>query len=416
MTKVKDYLKDKTLQRYAVFIVVTAFLLFALYFIFKNLNIIADYTYKGFSGILNTLTPLFIGMFIAYLLNPLVTTVYQKLFFKAFPTLPDPEKDAKRQKRNRLLSVLVSYILVLTCLIAVIIGFVAMIGGQLVLDSVPKMMSNFSNYFLAYEDTLRAWVNEIPSDMLSERIEGFINSFLQWISESFSSGSIVSSVKNIGGNILNIVIGLVISIYLSYDKDFFLDLWSKFLNLVFPQKIGLTINNNFREVNGILSQFLRGVLLDALIVAILTSIGFTILGLDFAVFLGVFAGLSNVIPYFGPVIGAVPAFFVGLLTDGVKEGLLAIVVLIIVQQIDANLIYPRVVGGSTGLHPLFVLLAVSIGGSYGGLIGMIIAVPIAGIVQLYVQKWVKKRKKKLDRQAAFEEEKEDIPEDIPKEE
>ncbi len=156
--------------------------------------------------------------------------------------------------------------------------------------------------------------------------------------------------------------------------------------------------------------------MDALIVAILTSIGFTIIGLKFAVFLGIFAGIANVIPYFGPVIGTIPAFLIGLLTSGVKEGLLAIVVLLVVQQIDANLIYPRVVGGSTGLHPLFVLLAVTIGGAYGGLVGMIIAVPIAGIVQLYVQKWVRKRERKLDVETAFAREEEDIPVDAPKEE
>ncbi len=416
MGNIKDFFKDNTLKRYILFIVVTAFLLFALYFIFKNLDVISTSVYKGVSSFLSALAPLFIGMFIAYLLNPLVTLIYRRLFFKAFPSLDDPVKDVKRQKRNRLFSVLVAYLVILAALIALIYGFVAMIGGQLVMDSLPKMMTRFSNTILTYEETIKAWVNEIPSGMLSDRAQEFVNKLLKWLSENLSSGSVVATVKSIGGSIVNIAIGLVVSIYLSYDKDIFLNIWNKLLLLIFPQRIAVTINNNLHDINGIVSQFVRGVLLDALIVAILTSIGFTIIGLKFAVFLGIFAGIANVIPYFGPVIGTIPAFLIGLLTSGVKEGLLAIVVLLVVQQIDANLIYPRVVGGSTGLHPLFVLLAVTIGGAYGGLVGMIIAVPIAGIVQLYVQKWVRKRERKLDVETAFAREEEDIPVDVPKEE
>lgn len=416
MGNIKEFFKDNTLKRYILFIVVTAFLLFALYFIFKNLDVISTSVYKGVSSFLSALAPLFIGMFIAYLLNPLVTLIYRRLFFKAFPSLDDPVKDVKRQKRNRLFSVLVAYLVILAALIALIYGFVAMIGGQLVMDSLPKMMTRFSNTILTYEETIKAWVNEIPSGMLSDRAQEFVNKLLKWLSENLSSGSVVATVKSIGGSIVNIAIGLVVSIYLSYDKDIFLNIWNKLLLLIFPQRIAVTINNNLHDINGIVSQFVRGVLLDALIVAILTSIGFTIIGLKFAVFLGIFAGIANVIPYFGPVIGTIPAFLIGLLTSGVKEGLLAIVVLLVVQQIDANLIYPRVVGGSTGLHPLFVLLAVTIGGAYGGLVGMIIAVPIAGIVQLYVQKWVRKRERKLDVETAFAREEEDIPVDAPKEE
>jgi len=120
-------------------------------------------------------------------------------------------------------------------------------------------------------------------------------------------------------------------------------------------------------------------------------------GLEFAVFVGIFAGICNIIPYFGPIIGMVPAFIIGVLTDGIWQGLIAIIVLFVIQQIDGSLIYPRVVGSSTGLHPLFVLLAVSIGGFYFGLVGMILAVPIAGIIQIFVRRWAaaKEESKKL---------------------
>ncbi|MFQ7472579.1 MAG: AI-2E family transporter, partial [Anaerovoracaceae bacterium] len=147
--------------------------------------------------------------------------------------------------------------------------------------------------------------------------------------------------------------------------------------------------------NGVLSKFIRGALLDALFVAILSSVGLSIMGLEAAVFIGVFAGIANVIPYFGPVLGMIPAFLMGFFTEGFWSGALAVIILLVVQQIDSNIIYPKIVGTSTGLHPLMVLLAVSVFGYFGGILGMLIAVPIAGIIQVFVLKWANSREIKI---------------------
>ena len=127
----------------------------------------------------------------------------------------------------------------------------------------------------------------------------------------------------------------------------------------------------------------------------LEEAGCQIVGLEAAVFIGVFAGLANVIPYFGPVLGMIPAFLMGLCTGGFWHGVLAVVILLAVQQIDSNFIYPKVVGSSTGLKPLVVLLAVSVFGYFGGIVGMLLAVPLAGIIQIFVLKWVRRREAKL---------------------
>lgn len=182
------------------------------------------------------------------------------------------------------------------------------------------------------------------------------------------------------------VLGLVVSVYLLKDKDFFLRLWRKALHLMLPMKANAVVTETLSDINGVVSQFVRGQLLDALIIAVLSSVGLSLIGLDFAVFIGCFCGLCNIIPYFGPIISTVPAALVGLLTGGVTQGLLAILVLIVIQQIDANVIYPRVVGGSIGLHPLFVLISVTVGGYYGGILGMILAVPTAAIIKVFIMK------------------------------
>jgi predicted PurR-regulated permease PerM len=145
------------------------------------------------------------------------------------------------------------------------------------------------------------------------------------------------------------------------------------------------------EINGILSRFVKGALIDAVFIAILSSVALYIIGIDFAVFIGVFAGISNIIPYFGPIIGMIPAFISGWCGGGPGRAVLSVIVLIIVQQIDSNIIYPKVVGTSTGLHPLTVLLAVSVFGYFGGVPAMLVAVPATGILQVFIIKWAESR-------------------------
>ncbi len=116
------------------------------------------------------------------------------------------------------------------------------------------------------------------------------------------------------------------------------------------------------------------------------------MGLEAAVFIGVFAGICNIIPYFGPVMGMIPAFLMGFFTEGFWHGAIAVIILLVIQQIDSNVIYPKVVGSSTGLHPLAVLLAITIFGYLFGIIGMLLAVPLTGIIQIFVLKLIRWRK------------------------
>ena len=161
-------------------------------------------------------------------------------------------------------------------------------------------------------------------------------------------------------------------------------LWNKTTRIVLPGKVCVSLNGILGDINKVLSRFLRGQLLDALILAILSSVGLSVIGLDFAVVIGCFAGLSNIIPYFGSLIGITLAVIVGLLSGGLSKAVLAVIVLLIIQQIDGNIIYPHVVGSSTGLHPVFVLLAVIFAGHFWGITGMIVAVPTAACIRLFL--------------------------------
>lgn len=308
----------------------------------------------------------------------------------------DPIKSERREGLRRLISVLLTVILVIAAIIALIYGFTVLLIGKVVFNDISALLEDFMAAIVSYEETFRSWIaTNIPEGMLSEKLGELATFVIGWIGDNISVSNLISTFTNIGGSVIDLVIGIIIAIYLMKDKNFFLGLWRKFLHLTLPQKGNAVITETLSEINEVLAKFIRGALLDALIIALLSSIGLSIMGLEAAVFIGVFAGICNVIPYFGPIIGMVPAFLMGLFTEGFWEGAIAIIILFVIQQIDANLIYPKIVGSSTGLHPLMVLLAVSVFGYFGGILGMLLAVPIAGIIQIFVVKWATAKEHKL---------------------
>ncbi len=397
MEKFKELMKDNSFIRGSFFIIFNAVLLYVIYFVIKNIGSITSAICHGFSVMVDAFWPLILGLILAYLLNPLSEIIDSKLMSRVIKLPSDPIKAKKKKDLRHLLSVLITYLLAIAAVMAILYGFAAMIFGETITSSISITATNLIEDLIKYESTFSHWIsNNIPDGVLSEKLSDITSIIIGWISDNISATSIITFFTSISGSLIDIVVGIIVSIYLMKDKDFFLGLWRKFLHLALPQKPHAVLTETLSEINGVLSKFIRGALLDALIVAILSSIGLSIMGLEAAVFIGIFAGLANVIPYFGPVIGMIPAFTMGLCTEGFWTGVLAVLILLAIQQIDCNFIYPKIVGTSTGLHPLMVLMSVSVFGYFGGILGMILAVPIAGIIQVFVIKWAGSRESKID--------------------
>ena len=403
MDKFKNMLKDHAFMKGSFFIVFNAVLLYVIYFILKNIRPIASWIVGCLDVLVDAFWPLILGLILAYLLNPLSELIDSKVVCRLIRLPEDPIKAEKRKNLAHFISVVLTYILVIAAVLAIIYGFAVMIIGKVVFRDLSTLVQDLLYGIVQYEDTFRSWIANVaanlPDGVLSDKLGEVANVVMHWISENINASSVITFFSSIGGSVVNVLIGIIISIYLMKDKQFFLGLWRKFLHLVMPQKGNAVLTETLSEVNDVLSKFIRGALLDALIVAILSSIGLTILGLEASVFIGVFAGICNVIPYFGPVMGMIPAFLMGLCTDGLLTGIIAAAILVAVQQIDSNIIYPKIVGSSTGLHPLMVLLAVSVFGYFFGIIGMLLAVPLAGIIQVFVVKWAESKERKNSSEA-----------------
>jgi predicted PurR-regulated permease PerM len=385
MNKLKELFTDWRYLKFSFYIVFTVALLYILYFIIKNFSAVFTWVFGAIGSICAALSPLFIGLVLAYLLSPLVDIVDNKIFSKLFFSTPKSEKKAEKQLQlRRTLSILLTYVMILLVIILLIYSFAFLIVGQLVFTGLTGVLESIITYFAHYEELFREFIESLPDNGLADRFETLIDDIAQWISRNFSGEAVLNFIAGLGGSLVNLALGMVVSIYLIKDKEFFKRLWRKFIHLMFPMKQAAKINEVLYDMDVIFSKFLRGQLLDALIVAIITSIVLTILRVDFSVLLGCFAGVTNIIPYFGPVFGVIPAVIVALFTDGFSKAVIVLIAFVIIQQIDANLIYPKVVGSSTGLHPVFVLLAVTFGGYFWGLFGMVLAVPVVACIKLFI--------------------------------
>lgn len=386
---------DKTLVKYSIYIIVLATILYVIYRIVSNLELILGTIMSALSEFLSVLTPLIIALLLAYLLHPIVCWIEEHIMnSKRFSRFKGKNPD-KHEKLKRTLSVLLTYILVLGLIVLLLYSTYAMIGGQISrqvdLNAVISSISSYSERYNQIFEQLKTW---LENSGLSDNLKGQLITTVESVNTLL--GSAISNsfeqIRKFGSNMVNIVLGLILAFYLLKDLDFFKKLYNDTMSVLIKRKDNRKLKNLFKDINFIISNFIRGQLLDALIVGILCSIGLSIIRLDFAVLIGMTAGISNVIPYFGPIIGSIPAVIVGLLSGDPMKALLAVIVLVLVQQVDSTLISPRVVGDSVGLHPLFVMLSIIIGGAYFGLWGMLLAVPTAAIVKMFLIRWMEERK------------------------
>ena len=338
--------------------------------------------WKVFFYVAKAFLPLLIGVILAYLLNNPVELV-RRLITKETSTAILLNKP-----KGRIPSIIITYLLILIIMIVLGFTFVTLILGAFPSGGVSSIANNIYEYFNSYyEILLEYFSNYLPEEIIRDNSD--IKVFLMsWLQENFSIENIFSLFTILAGGVVNLILGIIASIYILKDKEFFLVLWQRLLSIIFRQKAHGILNEILHDINNVLTTFIKGAIIDSIIVALLSSIVLSLLKIKFSVIMGIIAGLVNVIPYFGPILSMIPAFLIAFAMQGPAKAIITIISLFLVQQLDSNFIYPKVVGKSTGLHPLFILLAVSFMGYFGGVLGMLVAVPIAGILQVLLKKWI----------------------------
>ena len=219
----------------------------------------------------------------------------------------------------------------------------------------------------------------------SESIQEQLNSILLYL-----SNRLMQIITNIGTSAFSIVTSFIISIYMLIEKD---DLIARAKRLIYAVYDGTKANriiNIGRKANIIFKSFLNGKILDAFIVGLICTIAFTIFKVPYATLMGSIIGLFNIIPYFGPIIGSVPVVIVSFFIDPTKA-LTSLIIILVVQQIDANFLDPKIVGKNVGVTPFWIITAVTIGGALGGIPGMIFGVPVVVLIKTIIEENIEMR-------------------------
>ena len=358
------------------------FIIIILMIIYKLLDNFSGVS-AWFAKLFGILKPFFIGILIAYILFVPCRAIERAL---------QKTKSKFLNKRARGLSVLLIYIIAFL-VIMIITNFIF----PVLKESVVELVSNAPNYY----NTVIEKYNELPednvlkNDVIKEKMAEFENIDIKQIL-NISNDKLLDYVKNIVGvfsGLFNIFVSLVVSVYVLLQRRHLVGALRKFSKAIFNEKAYEAIDKYFLEANEVFFTFIGSQVLDAFIVGIMTTVAMLIMKVQYAPLLGFIIGLFNLIPYIGAIVAVAMAVVITFITGGLKQMIIMAIVVIILQQIDANIINPKILGNNLKTSPLLVLFSISIGGAYFGPMGMFLAVPVAVVIKLILKDFVDNRNK-----------------------
>ncbi len=337
-------------------------------------------------------TPILDGLVLAYLLTPIlnwIETLLLKYVFKK-------RKSAEKPKYLRALSLVLTFFVVS----AIVYAFCAVVLPQL-FQSIQSIVRQFP----AYVYNLNGWLDKVLKDnpnleaLLSQMISTYSPELREWLNTTLvpQMNQAIRIVSSYTFSILraawNLLIGLIISIYLMGSKERFLGQAKKMVYAFMSLERANHFIEDIRFVHRTFGGFISGKLLDSLIIGILCFIGTSIIGTPYSLLVSVIVGVTNIIPFFGPYLGAIPSAFLVLMIEPI-QCLYFLIFIIILQQFDGNVLGPKILGNSTGLSGFWVIFSITLFGGFLGILGMVIGVPLFAVIYAYVRRHVKHNLKK----------------------
>ena len=346
------------------------------------------YRYNGFAAGWKKLTailqPIIIGIVIAYLINPIMMFFEKHLMRWIEPKMKKKAKAKKLCRGIATLGALAVFILIIVVLLVMLIPqLVESVQGvattlpsevQHLIDKTNKYLSSDSEAANFVEDTLIYATNYIKDWAMNDLLPKS-NTYLT---------SITTGLINVFKVLLNIIVGLIVSVYLLFSKETFIGQFKKLNYALFKPKKANIVIQTARKSNEIFGGFISGKILDSMIIGIICYIVLLIMKMPYPVLVSVIVGVTNIIPFFGPFIGAVPSFIIIVLANPI-QGLYFLIFVVILQQVDGNIIGPNILGDSTGLSPFWVIFAIMVGGGLFGFAGMLLGVPTFAVIYYIMQ-------------------------------
>ena len=346
----------------------------ALYLTLNNLG----YFLGKIGAFIGIVSPFAGGIVIAYVLDPMVKFFYTKLF--------------KEKKKTRGFAILLAYLVAILLLV-----LLAWLVIPQIVDSIAMLFTNFPSYIQGVQDLLVMMQDRYGID-LQQAIK-MLDDSEAMVKEVYSLATaampqIVDSIGSVASNFVGIFTSVAASIYMLADKEHLLHQLRTLTHAFLPEKAADNTLRICHYANVNFTGFFVGKIIDSAIIGVITFVAMTILRLDFALLISVFIGITNIIPVFGPFIGAIPSIFILLLVDPIQAVIFGVLILVI-QQLDGNFIGPKILGSSIGISALWILFSIVVGGDLFGIVGMVVGVPVFatlyGLAQEFVHYTLDKR-------------------------
>ena len=330
--------------------------------------------FKGFfADMLSILTPFFWAFGIAYLLNPLMLFIEKKF------------------KLKRSLSILICYIVTVIVFIFLLL---------VILPTILNSLSDLADNITAYMHTAESFITEFFTDFsksspeISQKLESSVLDTFKAVSSAFAgfAGTLVGQTIAFTSSFVKFIFGFIISIYMLAEKDKLIGGTKKVVNALFSNNKAKFALDFLEDSNYLFSRFIVGKTIDSLIIGIMCYVGLLLMQAPFAALIALIVGITNMIPYFGPFIGMVPAFILTLFVSPTMA-IWVLFFIFLLQQFDGWYLGPKILGDKVGVSPLLIIFAVTVGGGLGGILGMFISVPIAALIRNYAVRYLDYRLK-----------------------
>lgn len=380
--------KQKSLAVCAVWVFVTCLLVTIAVWRFSSLvEIIKD--------VIAVLSPIIWGLVLAYLLTPIQNWI-EKWLAKLF----------ERKKKHRVLKRVCAVTVTVLLFLALITGFIAMLLPELIesvrglFNNLPGYMKNAGAWVYDHFEGLKESQPQIYQALITtlqgvqDKLIGFVTEFEPKMDSLISGANFLSYITSgaytFFSGVMNFLLGIIVAIYLLYSKERYLAQVKKMLYALFPERRVHTVLRVGARVSHTFMHFLLGKGLLSLIIGVACFIGLTIMKMPYAALISLVIAVTNVIPFFGPFIGAIPSGLLILLSDPSKL-LPFIVFMLILQQVEGNLLEPKILGDTLGVPTFWIIVAIFVGGGLFGFVGMVVFVPLFAALYTFLQEFLAKR-------------------------
>ena len=329
---------------------------------------------KWIANLFGVLAPFLVAILISYILYKPCSKIEKKI--------------KKKIKHSRGLSIFIVYAIVF-----IFLFFILKFIIPVVINSIVDLVNNIQSYYnsIATNEIGESWAPFIKDNIIRPLVEYIQGLDFKYMLTPDKMLEYLSSAIGVVKTMFSFFIAIICSIYILDERERIVESINKFAKASMSENGYRKFNRYFTSGNNIFFGFISSQFIDAIVVAILASITLLILKVKYAVLLGFVIGLFNLIPYFGAIVAIGIAGIITILTGGWKQALIMCIVVTIVQQLDANIINPRITGSKLNVSPLLIIFSVTIGGAYFGVIGMFLAVPVAVLIKLMVSDYIRNK-------------------------